>query len=214
MDNPNRKLIPQNYILVNILSIIALILVFIAYFIPHVKFLLLPAILLALIQQYSFLTYLKNFNSEKAIYWQKSSLLLIALSVPFFVIWSFIFHYIKGNAGALIFDTAFKEGFLLSNFIFCAILGYHLQKIPDDFIGLLKELGRFYLYWVVGCIILDSSMVLSKEITQSPIIRFLGTAYGFTPTIVIIIIYYRANKYKRALQNDAMHEDIHEPPLV
>jgi len=158
--------------------------------------------------QFFFRTYLQNFRAVQAIKWTKWSIVLsiaalfaalIAYGNPHMVathLVSEVSPLIKALA-SMIFAAL-----LLPLIILTVGLGIALQKIKNDFVGLLRGYGIVLALltpvagvWSVVFLFPNGARKLFSFCPALPDI--IGVVINMVPVAIILVIYYRALKYQQ-----------------
>lgn len=199
-------LIPQNFTWAIVIALTSICLSFIDEFSDDVTTITLLSSASLIYLWFLFRKYLTNFKDEKAIMWINW---IIAMEVSFAIIiyLSDIFPAFNSES-----DEWTKYDSLGLFFFICIIIlmiasiyvyikaGISIQKIKDDFIGLLKELGMSITYllpitfilFFVGIIIHNTEIKLVAEVIDS------------ISTIIMILIFQRAINFQKlhAVKNE------------
>lgn len=142
-----------------------------------------------------FRKYLENFKATKAIIltgWN------IAMTISFGIL-EILLKILPDEGATEEWQDAETYALLLfvffiviaiSSFIVWVKLGIALQKIKNDFIGLLKELGMSIAFLFPAVILL----VIAGGIIENKTISLLGIALSNIPTVIMIMIFVRAKK--------------------
>ena len=133
-----------------------------------------------------FRDYLKNVNEQKAV-------TMLNLKIIFILIIGVIEMAVTGKSisrseGTAMAFFALIDGILISIVDFK--VGLSLQKVKNDYVGLLRELGIAMV--VVAPVALLS--VILGSLMENKLIIFLGSALSIIPDCIVIAIFLRARK--------------------
>ena len=166
----------------------------------------------------SFKKYLLNFNSSKAVRlmdWNIFSTLLIIMFSVFNAVYKDQIHSDNLAHVHLVRNSIYAVSFYFVGFFdiyIHIILGIELIRIEDDFIGLLKQMGKMLAYVYPGpmvLLILINFYAPLYDILHSPhymwLIVFLAVFSNISNGL-LVIAFYRAQRYLNRKAEECLHE--------
>jgi len=193
-------IIPQDFQSAIITAVAAIVLSFATEFINGESKLswkiMIFSVIVSVQLMFYFRKYLKNFDSAKAIIltnWNIALISLIGLMMVLFRAFSdkFTADMTEDSLGLILVLVLFLIVVAVGLIIVIIKLGIALQKIKNDFVGLLKECGIAMAYLLPFEILLS----IVGSATDNKILTILGVVLGNISTVIMIMIFARAQKF-------------------
>ncbi|WP_282014640.1 hypothetical protein [Marinifilum flexuosum] len=193
-----QKIARQDFKLAILFAVLSIILSFVGYFFDNNNLSeiidLLPSYIIICTWFY-FRKYLENFNAKKAIV---LSNWYIAVSIGLGLLILIIELLPEANISEQWYSVEYLKLLLIGFFIVITLisvviyikLGIALQRVENDFIGLLKEFGMTVTYLFPVVIILS----IVCGLVENTAISFLKSIISNVPTVLMIMIFVRAQK--------------------
>jgi hypothetical protein len=145
-----------------------------------------------------FKNYLKNFQAQSVVKWINW---LIALDILFAIFGLLFLSNENGDAlstsADILLITSSIVLFIGSIYIYFTA-GSKIQKIENDYVGLLKGLGISISY------VLSLGLLFSfaGALLENSILKILSSISDFIPTIIMLLIFQRAGYFQRKEDNN------------
>ena len=215
-----RKIAPQPFYLLILLQIICMIISF-AYYLDHgisKHWLYVCGLTITIILLIAFKKYLRNFNSSKAVYLMNWNIVATALVIIFSVINTMYKERLHNDNLAhihLVRNALYAVLYYSVHFFDVYIhilLGIELLRISDDFIGLVKPVGKMLAYVYPGpmvlFILINLYNPLSNILYSSSYLWLvlLMVAFFNISNGMLIVAFYRAQRYLSTESKNNPHE--------